>query len=484
MSTFRRQPRYRGSSRRSNSGQFSSTPAPPFGLLLMTLTQGELDAETLSEKGAPHITDCKYAASYSWVDSKVPTILVPGKPPTWTPLAVPEQLKPDNPYGIYYRDQNSARYPSYPTEPAIQALFTQQPKFPTDTVDVFACGSTLGNLIRFARRIDKSFRFNVEVIGNTVFFVRKENSPTERIEGVQGYGHSFPESYTSWDADVKGSEKHQRIIEYKFGGLKFLVRFESDGFFKDESSLGKSKAYQAAPKSSSELGADSLLNLESWKISSSSSQTTANKKLQIKPAGQAVPQSSIFDVKTRSVRNQINMSDVYPVLWVKQIPHFLLAYHNRGRFDDIRKQDLRDELKDWEESHSEELVRLVALVKKIVEFARNAGGEKLEVHRKIVVDGDEDELEIREQAGNGVNALPSHVKAQWVANMKQTSHLTSSLAETTQTSAPDSGARHGLQNAKQQGGVRLHQDFSDDDDFEPDYTGCSDDCGYCGRCSY
>lgn len=103
---------------------------------------------------------------------------------------------------------------------------------------MFGCGSTIGNLLRFARGIDKSFKFDVDVIGNTVCFVRKETSPTAIMENVRGYGHAFPEEHTSWDEDVKGSESHQRIIRYELGDVKILVRFESDGYYKGTKDLG------------------------------------------------------------------------------------------------------------------------------------------------------------------------------------------------------------------------------------------------------
>lgn len=66
----------------------------------------------------------------------------------------------------------------------------------------------------------KPFRFDVDLIGDTVFFVRRENSPTGVIKDVRGYGHTFPEKYyTSWEAETRGSISHQRIIQYEFGGL-------------------------------------------------------------------------------------------------------------------------------------------------------------------------------------------------------------------------------------------------------------------------
>jgi hypothetical protein len=91
-------------------------------------------------------------------------------------------------------------------------------------------------LLRFARnvKVDKPVRFLVEVVGETVFFIRRENSPREVIADIRGYGHSFPEANTTWDADVRKSETHQRIIRYQLGHINTIVRFEADGYLPEE----------------------------------------------------------------------------------------------------------------------------------------------------------------------------------------------------------------------------------------------------------
>lgn len=73
-------------------------------------------------------------------------------------------------------------------EPAAKAVIAQNPHLDTGNIDVFACTSTLGNLLRFLKNDDKTFRFTVEGVGRTVFFVRRENAPDELIAGPRGYG--------------------------------------------------------------------------------------------------------------------------------------------------------------------------------------------------------------------------------------------------------------------------------------------------------
>ena len=231
-------------------------------------------------------------------------------------------LKEDS--GQYYRDLNAAKYPSYPMAPVIHAIMEQEPRYPTAEINLFACGSTLGNLLRFARGADKAFRFNIEVIGSTVFFVRNENDPKELIEGVRGFGHTFPEAYTTWD-DLKDSISHQRIIRYTFGGMQCLVRFESDGYIGDGS---KRNAYTSTKRVHNEV--DILDALQGISVTPSTGEannaiaaaTTTTTTLTVQKGGQPiVPHSAIFDLKTRSGRfkKEIDMSDIYPLLWLKLI---------------------------------------------------------------------------------------------------------------------------------------------------------------------
>lgn len=69
--------------------------------------------------------------------------------------------------GENFRDKNAAPFPNHPLEPAVTACLTVSPNLPAD-VDVVACGSTLGNLLRFIRGQDKTSRMPVEKVGNTV----------------------------------------------------------------------------------------------------------------------------------------------------------------------------------------------------------------------------------------------------------------------------------------------------------------------------
>ncbi|KAI8933539.1 hypothetical protein NX059_009276 [Plenodomus lindquistii] len=432
------------------------TEARPLGELLQTIQSSQLRQS--SHSTSTSIDDCQYVASYSWLDDTNATIITPGRPPRWTPLQEPQRLKEDS--GQYFRDPNAARCPEYPMAPVVTAVIQQNPDFDAENVDLFACGSTMGNLLRFVRGIDKPFRFNVQAVGNTVFFIRKENDPRELIKDVRGFGHTFPEAYTTWDKDVKGSETHQRIVQYGFAGLKCLVRFEVDGYLRDTG---------VVPGSSTRPSDDDLIHsLDSTAISTAPVVSYNSKSSFItKQRGSEVPQSSIFDLKTRSGRykKEIDMSDMYPILWIKQIPNFIVAYHDgAGLFQDIRVRDVRADVQAWEKDNNFNIRQLSTLVNKIVDFSRKDRSMLLEVvSQKVNV------LEIRRQHGEGTQVLPVALRDEW-------------LATGGGVSLEDDGALDGLDTEP---GATYESDEDRDagsDDEEPDYTACSaEDCGYCGK---
>ena len=352
--------------------------------------------------------------------------------------------------------------------PVVHAVLGTNPDICPASVDLFACGSTLGNLLRFVRGMDRAFRFNVEVIGNTIFLIRKENDPKELIEDVRGFGHSFPEAYTTWEKEVKGTETHQRIVQYALGNLKCLVRFECDGYIKDAPTSTHTSLTKASSKTSDEH--DLLQLLQGTTISRPFHATTSSTEaLTVKNGGSEVPQRCIFDLKTRSSRAKggINMDDIYPLLWLKQIPNFIAAYHDGyGLFNDIRVQDVRKEVQKWEKDNIDAIHRLSMLLGKIIKIAKQDARGLLEVYFSGAGG-----LEIRSQHGEGTHALPTELSDRWADNEAAHGVSGSDAAEDTDQKFYDFESYDGWN--------------VDSDDEVLDYAACSaEDCGYCGKCMY
>ncbi|KAK2737505.1 geranylgeranyl pyrophosphate synthetase [Colletotrichum kahawae] len=448
--------------RRNNNWQRPQRPnsgldvaAPPFGPLIESIAIADLAKSASKYSSSAAVTDCEVLASYNWLDRAQPTMKVPGAPPRWTPLSAPRQLHEDS--GVYYRDKNAARYSSHPMEPAVRAILTMQPDAPTKEVHIVACGSTLGNLLRFVRRDERAFRMLVEVVGNTVHLIRRENSPTATIPDVQGYGHTFPEAYTTWDADVRGSASHQRILRYQFGGLGCIVRHEGDGYLKDQ--LG-STTQPKRERGAADPVEDLVASLADNNITSKTPATSS--QLQMLSGGFEVPQSAVFDLKTRSSvrRGRDFLGEELPRMWVAQIPNFVLAYHNRGVFNDIEVIDVSSKLKDWEREQNNELSQLAALLHRIVDVAQ--ANHRLEIAHRVL-----GKLEVLKQTP-GLPALCSAgVLLKWIRWLG-----TAGTVMYSSDGEYDSDVRGG------------ELDWSDSDNDDRDFTACSQECAYCGRCTY
>ncbi|KAL4748551.1 hypothetical protein BDW72DRAFT_214732 [Aspergillus terricola var. indicus] len=460
--------RGRGSWRRSRKSIADAEPsAPPVGSLLSTITRGELDStiNLSSSKKIPKITDCKLVGSYNWLNRKSPTILVPGAPPAWTPARISGRLSQDN--GTYFRDQNAARYAAHVFQPAVESILNQEPGFDFTQVDIVACNSTLGNLRRFIAEPDRQFRFVVEVIGSTVFFVRREYSPTQTLSNVFGFGHTFPEANTTWGSDLKGSESHQRILQYRFAGLSCLVRYEGDGYlphlYQPHVSQGESAV--TTP--------DDLL--------ASFNQATVgivgpegDQALRIETGGQIIPQSAMFDLKTRSATKQYSnvLGGELPRLWIAQIPNFVIGFHTNGEFHDVRVEDVREEVRKWEADHEVELRKLSTVMELLIAFVHGQPDGRFEV----VYNGTEGngELELREVGGEVNCCLSDAMKRRWTAG-----DLDGRGKEEEEREEVDDDGWEGR-----------HAEWEDSDwdgesESEKDFTACSaSSCGYCGHCGH
>jgi hypothetical protein len=289
-----------------------------------------------------------------------------------------------------------------------------KPDFDLRAVDIVGCGGTFGNLLRFAGSQPKPFRFDVDLIGDTLLFVRKERSPTELITDLQGYGHTFPDAYTTWDAGVKNSCSHQRIIRYMFGGLHLMVRSETDGYVKQP-------------------GVETPLNIQGSKNQSSvedalstmavtSSSPSDDSKLQLKMAGKKVLQDQIFDIKTRAGNRIFDMNEILPRLWVNQTPKFLIAYHKFGLFDEPEIEDIREDVTAWEKANSTKLGRFHAILKHILDVIGDSEKKECEVSW----DG-EGLLQITERIGDGKKALPPDLMRLLEGDDKEPTSLDPSL---------------------------------------------------------
>ncbi|KAL2856857.1 hypothetical protein BJX68DRAFT_263390 [Aspergillus pseudodeflectus] len=320
-----------------------------------------------------------------------------GSPPAWTPVATLKKLPEDS--GSYFRDQNAARFAAHVFQPALEAILHDNPEFELNDLDIFACISTLRNLLRFVTDPDQGFRMIVEAIGATVFLVRREASPTEKSLAF---------------LDVKGSESHQRILKYNFAGISCAIRYEGDGYLPNLHRPDTSHVEDPAGD------ADDLLKpLQHSSVGSVAAEKVA--VLAVETAGTAIPQSAMFDLKTRSARKEYTdvLRGELPRLWFAQVPNFIVGFYNRGLFSDVRVKNVQQEVEEWEEEQKPQLKRLAALLRALIAFARGQPSGRFE----LVFEGGNRELELREVGGQANCCISDELKTRWHGSKSEEAQL-------------------------------------------------------------
>lgn len=300
----------------------------------------EVSRKDLKDIGVPasaNITNVKHLASYNWIEAPAatPTIAVPGSPDLWSPPKSHFRLQKDT--GYVYIAQNAARLPESPLEPLFRSLYVLHPSFDIASVDVVTDRNNIRKLLgvinpRWNGNKREDFTIHVEVMKNTTILCRSEVRVEENIRPneFRGYGHSFEKKCTT--QQVNGSTGHHRMISYSFGGMKFIVRYETDGY------IGVAHTQQSIQ--SAYIQAPSIDDLSTILDTLSLSQErrtprkadTAEAKLIIRKEGQVVALQSTLEVKTRVVHRPLAFDDVVAQLWVSQTPNLVRAYHKNGVF--------------------------------------------------------------------------------------------------------------------------------------------------------
>ena len=196
--------------------------------------------------------------------------------------------------------------------------------------------------------------------------------------------------------------------------MKCLIRSETDGYL--PSLATKQKVSCGQEKSATNERDDLAGLLVSTGGNFGGSETIPNSSstsLQIQTGTGDIPQEAIFDLKTRTINRPYNEEEILPRLWVNQTPNFVLAYHTAGLFEEqnIQIKNMREPVKAWEERNGKALARLVAVIRKICETARNTEDGKLDVMVR-----EHGVLEVRGRAeGDEVgDVLPGDLLEKWV----------------------------------------------------------------------
>jgi hypothetical protein len=250
-----------------------------------------------------------------------------------------------------------------------------------------------------------------------------EEKTKEDTLGFRGFGHEFEKKYTKV---LDGSTGHHRIVNYRFGILKCLVRYETDGYVAETA---------PSPVTANPQQTSDSLALELGRLSISKTEAvTSSSMISIESGGREVESPSTLEIKTRTYHRPLDMSNVLPQLWISQTPNLVIGYHQKGIFKDVQLQNMIPEIQDWENANQKALQSLQCLLKRIIQAA-----ESSPTGRAIVVKYDS-EMSLKIFSGDKSLALPNELYSKWtLMEQKEGDVLSSSRAPQQAQNAEDSG---------------------------------------------
>jgi len=338
------------------------TSAPPFDLRLgLGRVIKVIDVPTLEHDADPvTIENVKAVASYNWIESSTPTIVVPGSPAIWQEPKLPIAVPRDS--GTVIIDQNGHRMPNAVLSPLIKAIQHIDPTFDFPSIDIVTDRNSLRKLFRWVKGSQfnihgglvkpKNFRIDVEVAGSgTVLFVGRDGKTQE--EAGKGYGLGFEKMFSKPAPGCEEFVGHCRIITYDFGNLQLLVRYEVDACLSTSDSPKMEKvekslddiiaAFSSLSVEKKSPGHEATSEIPSAKPTFTSTTTPGPaSSLKVIPGGTLIPQEHTIELTTCSDKyiSTFDWAENFTQLYLSQTEHHFLGRHNFGKFISITKRKL------------------------------------------------------------------------------------------------------------------------------------------------
>jgi hypothetical protein len=114
-----------------------------------------------------------------------------------------------------------------------------------------------------------------------------------------------------------------------------------------------------------------------------------------------------LEIKTRVSHKHFVFGKLASQLWVPQTPKLVHAHYTRVVFEDPVVEDVTQEIRDWEGAHQNDLRKLVALIKRIRDAAKECGGRAV-----LHCDGMRDRLLISKDKTTKM-MLPADLYSKW-----------------------------------------------------------------------
>jgi hypothetical protein len=339
------------------------------GTHLQTIAQSSLEP---SEEEVTSTGGYQSLCSYNWVvaHQQNPTIYVPGCPRFYWPLEERLPVRVPMDWKKYPIDQHLYRAAAYPFDPTLRALDVMNPDYRLDDVDIVCDRSSLRRLLDFStgKNSQEPFCLWLNVVNNTLLLKRREKDafihPTP-----DSHTFNFIDEITETEEDMENTVSYHRVIEYKLGDLKCIVRFGCEAKYdRADTCIGTSSEWFI-----DELGGtwDRDENYHKGPFEGGTILPAIPGGTTVVIKGKAEPHSAMAKIKTTKASPGAFMSQ----LWFARIPYLIRGRHQSSYFHKIETTNMDKEFQAWEERHQNSLRKMVRLLVELRNIAVEAPGK-------------------------------------------------------------------------------------------------------------
>ncbi|KAK5188523.1 hypothetical protein LTR47_011679 [Exophiala xenobiotica] len=207
---------------------------------------------------------------------------------------------------------------------------------------------------------------NIVITKNTAIFCRDEAKTMEYIgpQEFRGFGHELEKAYTI--SQISDSTGHHRVISYRFSDLNIIIRHETDAYVDtDTTASSRGARNDALDGPSSVFGTLSLLSANSPpRIDPSGS------KFVIKEEGQLITLESTLEIKTEYSISRLRLKSSHHSSGYLKLPSLCEGTTRMPVVEDVAAA-----VKSWEERKRNDLEKLAALIREIINLVKECGGK-------------------------------------------------------------------------------------------------------------
>jgi len=280
-------------------------------------------------------------------------------------------------------------FPNCPLEPLFRALSITKPELDLNSFDVITDRRNLRLLLAFVSgQIRKEeFRWDVEVVGNSVLFSRWID--WESRGRPAGYGREFEQHFAKIPRCASGSLVHKRAVAYTLGGLRMMVRFEVDACLEAPAERREGERVEEF------MGHRVIVG------------------------GALVKDEGVVEMKSKQTgsRNRTYDQDLTQ-MWLSRTPILCEGIHERGVFHTVSVSNRQEngEFLQWEEANQARIGKLVAVIRMLKDMMEKAEGERF----AVVSEKGSDSLEVYRLEPTYRIRLPDDLRENWRKQVEST----------------------------------------------------------------